>query len=115
MGWFGDGLVSFAGPLQVVVLDFTGSSTVARRAYRCLRDSLTAVCRGSLWGEGLAIRVEEKVQFVVLKLRRDEAGIQERGMRLLPLGLVEKDNVDFDLACSGGALDPDCGCTFGLR
>lgn len=52
---------------------------------------------GSLWGEGLAIRVEEKVQFVVLKLRRDEAGIQERGMRLFPLGLVEQDNVDFDL------------------
>lgn len=97
MGWFGDGLGSFAGPLQVVVLDFSGRSTVVRRANGCLRDSLTAVRMGSLWGEGLAIRVDEKVQFVVLKLRRDEAGIQERGMRLLPLGLVEQDNVDFDL------------------
>ncbi len=97
VGWFGDGLMSFAGPLQVVVLDFTGSSTVARRANGCLRDSLTTVCRGSLWGEGLAIRVEEKVQFAVLKLRRDDAGIQESGMRLLPLGTVEWDSVDFDL------------------
>ncbi len=48
-------------------------------------------------GEGLAIRVDEKVQFAVLKLRRDDAGIQESGMRLLPLGTVEWDSVDFDL------------------
>lgn len=80
-----------------VVLDLSGISTVVRRANGCLRDSLTAVLRGGLWGEGLAMRLLEKVQFAVLKLRRDVAGIQERGMRLLPVGTVERDSVDFDL------------------